>query len=151
MLKTSKSPCKTVGKVKLVFGDIGFYNLLNLQIDQLRIYSTSLQILRLCGYHTYKDSLNRWDSFADTAYESYRRSAVQANKENSPIKDRESIDMFGLLAAHYYYDFAIEHKSIQPLLTSLNILHEILNDNCHNYHAKLLCIKLYHFLGKFFF
>lgn len=57
-------------------------------------------------------------------------------------------DPYGILAAHVLYDLALMTKCHEPIVAALVLLETLLKNSPSNFHAKLLCVRLYHTIGK---
>ncbi|VVC97784.1 unnamed protein product [Leptidea sinapis] len=56
-------------------------------------------------------------------------------------------DTYAILAAHHFYAAAVQDKNPLHILEALHILELVTNRSPSNFHAKLLLISLYNFLG----
>ncbi|KAL0818460.1 hypothetical protein ABMA28_008920 [Loxostege sticticalis] len=57
-------------------------------------------------------------------------------------------DGYGVLAAHHYFFAAMQQQSSAPVIEALGLLELVLHHSPANFHAKLILVKLYHFLGN---
>lgn len=52
-----------------------------------------------------------------------------------------------IFSAHVMYDLSIKSKSPDRLVEALHLLNYLLKNSPSNFHAKLLCLQIYHILG----
>lgn len=106
----------------------------------------SLQLSRMCGSHADLD-IEYLKHFIIALSLHYQNGAQTFGLDRLPT-DQGPADPYALLAAHVLYDQAVATKSSCPILTALVLLESLLQKSPSNFHAKLLCIRLYHLLGK---
>lgn len=107
---------------------------------------SSLQLSRLCGSHMDLD-IEYLKAFITALSLHYQNGSQTFGKDRLPT-DQGPADPYALLAAHVLYDQAVASESSCPILSALVLLEGVLKRSPSNFHAKLLCIRLYHLLGK---
>lgn len=106
----------------------------------------SLQLSRICGSHSDLD-IEYLKAFITALSLHYQNGAQTFGKDRLPT-DQGPADPYALLAAHALYDQAVATESSAPILSALVLLEGLLKKSPSNFHAKLLCVRLYHLLGK---
>ncbi|XP_059048216.1 phagocyte signaling-impaired protein [Achroia grisella] len=84
---------------------------------------------------------------ADTLRRHYLRS-VERGLLTATSTELCATDLYGILAAHHYFYAAMQQQSSSPVMEAICLLELVLHNSPANFHAKLLLIKLYHFLGN---
>lgn len=108
----------------------------------------SLQLSRLCGSH-HKLSTDHLAALV-TALSLHYQHGYQTYGLNMLPTDQGPSDPYAILAAHILYDLAYLTSSSQPLITALVLLDNLLKNSPSNFNAKLLAVRIYHTLGKYF-
>lgn len=117
-----------------------------LQEQQMQRHICALQLSRLCGSHRNlsPEHLNA----VVTALSLHYQHGYQTYGLNVLPTDQGPADAYGLLAAHVLYDLAQNTQRYEPVFLALVLLEDLLKNSPSNFHAKLLCVKLYHTLGE---
>lgn len=108
----------------------------------------ALQLSRLCGAHRNLSSDHL--KALVTAFSLHYEHGYQTYGKNLLSTDLGPSDLYALLAAHVLYDFARTENQSEPIISALVLLENLLKNSPSNFHAKLLCVRLYHTLGKSF-
>lgn len=105
----------------------------------------ALQLSRLCSSHRNltPDHLKA----VVTALTLHYQHGYQTFSTNVLPTDQGPADPYILLAVHVLYDLAQTTKTQEPLIRALLLLETLLKNSPSSFHAKLLCVKLYHELG----
>ncbi|CRK99230.1 CLUMA_CG012680, isoform A [Clunio marinus] len=113
--------------------------------DQLQRHICSLQISRLCGSHS-SLSVEHLQALYSALSLHYEHSFSAFDKNLLPT-DIGLSDQYALLAAHVMFDLAAKENSIERLIEAAHLLNYLLQNSPSNFHAKLLCLQIYHILG----
>lgn len=105
----------------------------------------SLQISRICGAHT-SLSIEHLSALY-TALSLHYEHGMNAFGINMLPTDIGPSDQYALLAVYVMYDLAVKLQSSEKLIEALCLLHYLLCNSPSNFHAKLLCLQIYHILG----
>lgn len=105
----------------------------------------ALQLSRLSGSHR-NLSIDHLRALV-TAFSLHYQHGYQTYGTNLLVTDQGPSDPYALLAAHVLYDLYQLTKSSNHLIVALALLENLLKNSPSNFHAKLLCVKLYHCLG----
>lgn len=108
---------------------------------------SALQISRVCGSHR-NLSLDHLKALV-AAFSLHYQHGFQSYGTDLLPTDQGPSDAYALLAAHVLYDLAQLTKSSEHLILALVLLENLLKNSPSSFHAKLLCVKLYHCLGTF--
>lgn len=105
----------------------------------------ALELSRLCGNH----------ASLDVEYQKALIAALQLHYQNGAREfggsrlptDQGPADAYALLVVHTLYDLAMRLHDSAPLVTAVILLENLLKASPSNFHAKLLCVRLYHLIG----
>lgn len=125
--------------------NINIVNVDKFQENQMQRHICALELSRLCGSH----------ASLDVEYQKALVAALQLHYQNGAREfggsrlstDQGPADAYALLAVHTLYDLAMCLQDSTPLVTALVILEDLLKTSPSNFHAKLLCVRLYHLIG----
>lgn len=106
-----------------------------------------IQLSRLCGCHFILNS-DHMDALF-TALTLHYEHGYANYGQDLLITDFGPSDAYALVAAHLMFDLAKKVKSSTPLIKALSLLNYVLSKSPSNFHIKLLCLQIYHLLGKF--
>lgn len=107
----------------------------------------ALQLSRLCGSHRNLPEVHL--KALVTAFSLHYQHGYQSYGTNLLPTDLGPSDPYALLAAHVMYDLAMAQNSAEPIIVALVLLEWLLKKSPSNFHAKLLCVRLYHTVGEF--
>lgn len=113
--------------------------------EQMQKHICALQISRMCGAHAALSS--ELLSALYTALTLHYEHGMNAFGANLLSTDMGPSDPYALLAVYIMYDLAIQSNSSERLVEALCLLHYLLRNSPSNFHAKLLCLQIYHILG----
>ncbi|KAG5676038.1 hypothetical protein PVAND_005893 [Polypedilum vanderplanki] len=113
--------------------------------DQLQKHICSLQISRLCGSQL-SLSVEHLQALYSALTLHYEHSFSAFDKDLLST-DIATSDQYAILAAHVMYDLAIKLNSSERLVETLQFLNYLLRNSPSNFHAKLLCLQIFHILG----
>lgn len=105
----------------------------------------ALQLSRLCSSHRTLTSDHL--KAVVTALTLHYQHGYQQFGTNVLPTDQGPADPYILLAAHVLYDVAHATATQEPLVRALALLETLLKNSPSSFHAKLLCVRLYHELG----
>lgn len=105
----------------------------------------ALQLSRLCSAHV-DLSADHLDALV-TALVLHYQHGHQNFSENVLPTDQGPSDPYILFAVHVLYDLSRVTNSEIPLFKALAYLEMLLKNSPSSFHAKLLCVRLYHELG----
>lgn len=105
----------------------------------------ALQLSRLCSSHRNltADHLKA----VVTALTLHYQHGYQTFGADVLPTDQGPADPYVLLAVHVLYDLAQTTRTQEPLVRGLVLLETLLKNSPSSFHAKLLCVRLYHELG----
>lgn len=108
----------------------------------------ALQISRLCGNHR-NLSCDHLKALV-TAFSLHYQHGYQTYGINQtlPTTHLGPADSYALLACHVIYDLSQLANQSDSILLALVLLETLLKNSPSNFHAKLLCIRLYHTVGE---
>ncbi|XP_022902804.2 phagocyte signaling-impaired protein [Onthophagus taurus] len=114
-------------------------------MDQMQRHISAIQLSRLSGTYqhlepeTLYEIANILTGHYNLGYERYGKDLL--------VTDQGPSDPYGLVASHILYDIGMKTQSSEPLICALVVLENLLKNSKSCFHAKLLCVKLYHQLG----
>ncbi|XP_031637101.1 phagocyte signaling-impaired protein [Contarinia nasturtii] len=112
--------------------------------EQMQRHICSLQVSRQCGAHALSaDHLTA----LYTAFTLHYEHGLNAFGIDMLPTDMGLSDAYALLAVHVMYDLALQLKTSDHLVEALCLLNYLLSNSPSNFHAKLLCLQLYHRIG----
>ncbi|CAD7093319.1 unnamed protein product [Hermetia illucens] len=113
--------------------------------EQMQKHICSLQLSRMCGSNI---GLSQEHLLAlYTALRLHYEHGLSAFGQNLLSTDMGPSDPYSLLATHIMYDVAAEEGKSYHLIEAICLLYYVLQNSPSNFHAKLLLLKIYHFLG----
>ena len=112
---------------------------------QMQRHIVELQISRICCAHAALSSEHLQALY--TALSLHYEHGTSAFGTNLLATDIGPADPYALLAVNVMYDLAIRSQSSERLVEALCLLNYILSNSPSNFHDKLLCLQLYHYLG----
>lgn len=113
--------------------------------NQMQRHIVALQISRICGAHAALSSEHLQALY--TALSLHYEHGTSAFGTDLLATDIGPADPYALLAVNVMYDLAIRSQSSERLVEALCLLNYLLSNSPSNFHAKLLCMQLYHFVG----
>ncbi|KAL3271625.1 hypothetical protein HHI36_022099 [Cryptolaemus montrouzieri] len=113
--------------------------------QQMQRHICALQLSRLCGSHRSLPAVHL--KALVTAFSLHYQHGYQSYGSQLLPTDLGPSDPYALLAVHVLYDLAQLQKSAEPIIVALVLLECLLKNSPNNFHAKLLCIRLYHAVG----
>lgn len=113
--------------------------------EQMQKHICSLQISRVCCAHAALGTEHL--SALYTAFSLHYEHGMNAFGINLLSTDLGPSDSYALLAAYVMNDLSIRSNSSERLVEALCLLNYLLCNSPSNFHAKLLCLQIYHFLG----
>ncbi|XP_058059996.1 phagocyte signaling-impaired protein [Anopheles bellator] len=113
--------------------------------EQMQRHICTLQIARYCGAHEIVDEKLLHAIY--TTLSLHYEHGYNAYGKGLLITDMGPSDSYALLAAHIMYDRAWCLQRSEPVVEALTLLTYLLTNSPNNFHAKLLCLQLYHRLG----
>ncbi|XP_044764345.1 phagocyte signaling-impaired protein [Coccinella septempunctata] len=113
--------------------------------QQMQRHISALQLSRLCGSHRNLPDVHL--KALVTAFSLHYQHGYQSYGTQLLPTDLGPSDPYALLAAHVMYDLAQMQKSAEPIIVALVLLEWLLKKSPSNFHAKLLCVRLYHTVG----
>ncbi|XP_059620887.1 phagocyte signaling-impaired protein isoform X2 [Phlebotomus argentipes] len=113
--------------------------------EQMQKHICSLQISRYVGVHTFL-STEHLEALHTALSLHYEHGVTAFGVELMPTEIGPS-DPYALLAVHVMYDLSQRFNASKHLVEALCLLQYLLSNSPNNFHAKLLSLKVYHFLG----
>lgn len=116
--------------------------------QQMQRHICALQLARLCGGHR-NLSVEHLRALV-TALSLHYQHGYQTYGTNLLPTDMGPSDHYALLAVHVLYDLAQLEQKSDGIIVALILLENLLKNSPSNFHAKLLSVKLSHFIGTFY-
>ncbi|GAB0092928.1 Phagocyte signaling-impaired protein [Sergentomyia squamirostris] len=113
--------------------------------EQMQKHICSLQISRYVGVHAILGTEHL--VALHTALSLHYEHGVSAFMQNVMPSEIGPSDPYALLAVHVMYDLSQRTNSSKHLVEALCLLQYLLSNSPMNFHAKLLALKVYHYLG----
>ncbi|KAG4065801.1 hypothetical protein HA402_012479 [Bradysia odoriphaga] len=112
--------------------------------EQMQKHICSLQVSRICGAHALS---TEHLAALYTAFSLHYEHGTTAFGNDLLPTDMGPSDSYALLAVHVMYDLSLKLQTSEHLIEALCLLHYLLSNSPSNFHAKLLCLQIYHLLG----